>query len=188
MGYYDIDDILAEGTRFPCRFNYEIPGLGYLEGNPGKPISKHSKLELPLWMVHLLAVVGAQSGDINDTEEPLPFVELLPPDLFAPRVLNAIKSGAASLDLHVISPYFYTLAERWATLFSDKELSQVLKDMLLERGQEINNYAVSVSLHSNQGQTNESAVFLQMLDEFEKQIYRDANVNCKEMKKWLAMK
>ncbi|CDO94181.1 unnamed protein product [Kluyveromyces dobzhanskii CBS 2104] len=188
MGYYDIDDILADGTRFPCRFNYEIPGLGYLEGNTGRPISKHSKLELPLWMVHLLAVVGAESGEDSGAEEPLPFVELLPPELFAPRVLNAIKSGAASLDLHSISPHFYTLAERWATLFSDKDLSQVLKDMLLERGQEINNYAVSVSLFSHRGQTNDSAVFLQTLDEFEKSVYRDTNVNCKEMKKWLALK
>ncbi|QEU63036.1 Psf3 [Kluyveromyces lactis] len=188
MGYYEIDDILADGTRFPCRFNYEVPGLGYLEGNPGRPISKNAKLELPLWMVHLLAVVGAQSNEDSRVEEPLPFVELLPPDLFAPRVLNAIKSGATSLDLHSISPHFYTLAEKWATLFSDKELSQVLKDMLLERGQEINNHAISVSMFSNRNQTNDSAVFLQTLDEFEKTIYRDTNVNCKEMKKWLVLK
>lgn len=186
MGYYDIDDILSDGTRFPCRFNYEIPGLGYLEGNPGRPVSKNSRLELPLWMVHLLAVVGAQVDE--NEEEPLPFVELLPPDLFAPRVLNAIKSGASSLDLHSISPHFYRLAQKWATLFSDKELSQVLKDMLLERGQEINNHAVSVSLVKIRGQLNDSAVFLQTLDEFEKSLYRNTNNSCKEMKKWLIQK
>lgn len=185
MGYYDIDDILADGTRFPCRFNYDVPGLGYLEGNPGGPVLKNTKMELPLWMVQLLAVVGMQA---DEEEEAVPFVELLPPALFAPRVINAIKSGATSIDLHAVSPHFYTLAQRWAALFSDEELAKVLKDMLLERGQEINNHAISGSAYPSGYQFNSSAVFLQTLDEFEKDLYRDTHRSCKDMKKWFLQK
>lgn len=33
--YYDIDAILTDAQRAPCTFDLDIPGLGYLDGNPG---------------------------------------------------------------------------------------------------------------------------------------------------------
>ena len=42
--YFDLDDILADSEKIPCRFNITVPGLGYLEGNPGKAIAKDTKI------------------------------------------------------------------------------------------------------------------------------------------------
>ena len=33
--YYDIDAILTDAHKLPCTFEIDIPGLGYLEENPG---------------------------------------------------------------------------------------------------------------------------------------------------------
>lgn len=184
MSYYDIDDILADASKFPCKFNYDIPGLGYLEGNPGKSIKKNAKLELPLWLARILAIVGGEQE--HEDEEALPFVELLAPETFSSRVINAIKSGASTLDVHSISAHFYSLAIKWATLFNDQELVKVLNDMLVERGQEISNFASSVSTDSHMH--SETGTFMLTLDEFEKQLYRDAHESCKEMKRWMFQK
>ncbi|KOS14531.1 hypothetical protein Malapachy_0866 [Malassezia pachydermatis] len=58
--YWDVDDILAEsqvgGFRLPCVFAIDVPGLGYLEGAGQSDIQKHTRVELPYWMAHMLAV------------------------------------------------------------------------------------------------------------------------------------
>lgn len=33
--YYDIEAILTDGHKIPCTFEIDIPGLGYLDENPG---------------------------------------------------------------------------------------------------------------------------------------------------------
>lgn len=187
MGYYDIDDILADASKFPCRFNYEIPGLGYLEGNAGQEIKKNAKVELPLWLARILAIIDGSDTGMSQDEEALPFVELMAPDLLSGRVINAIKSSPVSLDVHSISAHFYALAVKWATLFNDRELVEVLNYMLLERAQVINNHASSVPVDTlTRGR--EVGTFMLTLDEYEKRLYRDSHASCKEMKRWLVKK
>lgn len=38
--YYDVDAILTDAQKVPCTFELDIPGLGYLEGNPGQDVCK----------------------------------------------------------------------------------------------------------------------------------------------------
>ena len=33
--YYDIDAILTDAHKVPCTFEIDVPGLGYLDENPG---------------------------------------------------------------------------------------------------------------------------------------------------------
>lgn len=33
--YYDVDAILTDADKVPCAFELDIPGLGYLDENPG---------------------------------------------------------------------------------------------------------------------------------------------------------
>ncbi|CCD25914.2 DNA replication protein PSF3 NDAI_0G01380 [Naumovozyma dairenensis CBS 421] len=207
MGYYDIDDILADSVEIPCKFQHDIPGLGYLENNPGKPISKNAKLDLPIWLARILAIVGGDANpDTMEDEEPLPFVELLTPDMFSPKVINAIKADPASLDLHAINSYFYSLATKWITLFNDKQLAEVVHNLLLERSQIINKYAGSVPVdlfhsstdigsgkktgHSSHGGNSSmvrvsNSTFLLTLDEFEKKIYKKSHESYKDTKRWM---
>ncbi|SCU82672.1 LAMI_0C00408g1_1 [Lachancea mirantina] len=184
MSYYDIDDILADSTKVPCKFNCSVPGLGYLEGNAGHPIKKDSKAELPLWLARILAIIGAET--VENEEEELPFVELMVPDLFSSRVLNAIKSSPTSLDVHSLSAHFYELAIKWATLFSDRRLVNVLNTMMIERAQEVNNHALSIPADS--APALQSGTFLLTLDEFEKRIFRDSHTSYKDMKSWMLRK
>lgn len=37
--YYDIDAILTDAQKVPCTFDIDVPGLGYMEGNPGGEVT-----------------------------------------------------------------------------------------------------------------------------------------------------
>lgn len=171
MGYYDIDDILADSEKVPCRFTLTVPGLGYLEGNPGKAIEKDTKVELPMWLAEVLATSLVLAG----TEDS--FVELLQPEFVGPRVLNAIRADPTSVDLHTIASNFYRLAEKWLALFNDTELVEVVMAMLKERAVEIDNYASNTSNLVNSN-------FLYSLDEFERALYRATYESKKQMRTW----
>ncbi|KAH3671401.1 hypothetical protein WICMUC_004698 [Wickerhamomyces mucosus] len=173
MSYYDIDDIIGDSQRLPCKFNTDAKGLGWLEGNPGKDMKSGTKLELPFWISEILAI-STISSDSDIT-----FIELLQPDALNKKVLNAIKTSSISLDLHSISTNYYSLVEKWAGLYNDEELVQVIGDMLKERSDEINNYAQNFK-----GNQQESG-FLYSLDEFEKKLYKITHESYKNLKKWL---
>ncbi|SCV14007.1 DNA replication complex GINS protein PSF3 [Nakaseomyces glabratus] len=140
MGYYDIDDILVDSTEVPCK---------YLENNPGKPIRKNTKLSLPLWLARVLAIVGADSQEQEDMD---------PNTEEEDGVINAIKTDPKSLDLHAINPYFLDMALKWIALYSDKDLGEIVYELLLERAQQINNYASSVSIDTEYGNKYRSAL------------------------------
>ncbi|CAI4739030.1 BDC_1c_G0047960.mRNA.1.CDS.1 [Saccharomyces cerevisiae] len=194
MGYYDIDDVLADGTEFPCKFQYDIPGLGYLENNPGRPITKNTKLNLPLWLARILAIVGGDEALVD--EEPVPFVELLPPDMFSTKVMNAIKTDPVALDLHSINSHFFSLAIKWIMLFSEKELANVVSELLLQRAQELNHHASSLSIDLNAYSTGKNSAntniatstFLLKLEEMEKEIYKKSHESYKDTKRWMFKK
>ena len=40
MSYYDLEAILTDSQKIPCTFKIDVPGLGYLDGNPGGVVSK----------------------------------------------------------------------------------------------------------------------------------------------------
>lgn len=170
--YYDIDDILAESEKIPCRFNLTVPGLGYLEGNPGKSIKKDTKIELPLWLAEVLAICLI----LDDSDQS--FIELAEPDYINSKVINAIKSDPITVDLHTVLPNFYKLVEKWAAMFSEAELISIVMQMLKERAFEINNYASNTNKHL-------SNTFIYSLDEFEKKLFRITSDSSKEMRKWM---
>ena len=152
MGYYDIDDMLTESSEIPCKFLHDIPGLGYLENNPGKPIKANAKLMLPYWLAHILAIVyiGPIDDDENgmDDDRSAGFLEMSTPESFSQKVTNAIKTDPVSLDLHSINPHFYELALKWCALYSEKDLAEIVSNLLIKRSQEINNFAYSTAIQN----------------------------------------
>lgn len=181
MGYYDVDDILADSAEFSCKFQYDMPGLGYLEGNPGRAIEKNARLDLPLWLARILAIVGGADGEDGSEEAP-PFVELLPAEIFSPKVINAIKADAIAIDLHSISSHFHALALKWIALFGDEKLASVFSNMVLLRALEINAHAGSVNVYPT---ADASSAFLLTLDESEKRLYKKSHDAYREHKKWM---
>lgn len=170
--YYDLDSILADGERIPCRFNMSVPGLGYLEGNPGKPIDQGTKIELPLWLAEILAICELSH------ESQLSFIDLSEPEFMSPKVTNAVKTGPTSIDLHKLLGHYYTLAEKWCTFFSEPQLIETIMFMFKERAAHINNYASNTNKQMNNN-------FLYTLDEFEKYLYKLTSEANREMRKWL---
>lgn len=170
MSYYDLDDIMATNERIPCRFNMTVPGLGYLEGNPGKPIEKGTKVELPFWLAEVLAVSGSENES---------FIDLLNPDLINHQLINAIKSDSVNIDLHSILSNYYILIEKWCDMFQDRELSGILMQMLKERCYMINNYA------NNTNANKLSNEFLLSLDAYEKKLFKLTSESNKQLKNWL---
>ncbi|CUM65691.1 uncharacterized protein PRCAT00003339001 [Priceomyces carsonii] len=170
--YYDIDDILADSEKIPCRFNMTIPGLGYLEGNPGKLLAKDTKIEIPMWLAEVLAV----SGVLEQSE--MSFVDLSEPDFVNSRVTNAIKTSPVSVDLHSIMPNYYKLAEKWCALFEDRSTIQIIMEMLRERAFEIYNFANNANKQVNND-------FVYSLDEFERKLLRVTSDTNRQMRKWI---
>ncbi|PSK39625.1 hypothetical protein C7M61_001425 [Candidozyma pseudohaemuli] len=174
MGYYDIDDILADGEKVPCAFNATYPGLGFLEGSPGRPLQKDTKVELPMWLAKLLAMseLLAQSD--------LSFVEMLTPDFISTKVLNAIRADPKSVDLHSLKASYYKLAEQWIYIFSDHQVAEIVMELLKLRALEIDNFASNTNKHVNSS-------FLLSLDEFEKKLYKVTAESKRQNRQWASL-
>lgn len=133
--YYSIDDIITDSQKVPCNFEITVPGLGYLHGAVGEDLKEQTKLELPLWISELLAT------SLISEDSDKAFVTLLQPKMFSPRVTNALKANAQSVDLRMQSDVFYYFAERWLALFSDTRLGETIIDALVKRAALISDYA-----------------------------------------------
>ncbi|KAF2674378.1 DNA replication complex GINS protein-like protein psf3 [Microthyrium microscopicum] len=173
MSYYDVDAILTDAQKVPCTFEITVPGLGYLEGNPGNDIKQGAKLELPLWLGEMLAVSRNASEESNLTLD-------LPKCLSA-HVVNALKADARTVELRALAPHFYALGARILDLFEDEELSSVLSESFKKRAREIADQA-----HNSGRSLGDAADFLRGLDEEERQLFRTAHESTKAVRVWMS--
>jgi GINS complex subunit 3 len=58
-------------------------------------------------------------------------VSLDHPSALSPRVLNALKADARTVDLRSLAPHFYNLGARILELFEEEEMIEVLNDVRL---------------------------------------------------------
>ena len=117
--YYDLDDILAVQQKVPCRFNCTVPGLGYLEGNPGRALEANTKVDLPFWLASVLNTILAQD---DSSQDDYTFLDIEDPEFINTKVLNAIRASATTIDLHKIAQHYYNLVIRWCTMYSQDDL------------------------------------------------------------------
>ncbi|ODV60099.1 DNA replication protein PSF3 ASCRUDRAFT_76610 [Ascoidea rubescens DSM 1968] len=117
---------------------------------------------------------------MGESNEEKTFVELIQPECFNLKVINAIKTNPVNCDLHSICSNYYKLTEK----LGDEELIKIVQEMLKERCILINDYATS----SKGNNFNNDAVFnfLHGLDEAEKRIYKATYESHKDTKKWFA--
>lgn len=169
--YYDLDDILAEAEKVPTKFNFTVPGLGYLEGNPGKSIHEDTKIELPIWLAKILATLTI------DEESNQSFIDLKDPEFINSKVLNAIKTDPVSIDLHSLTPFYYAIILKWGNMYNDDILIENVMNCLKSRSLEVYNF----SNNANKTLNNE---FLYSLDEFEKALFKLISESNKLMRKW----
>lgn len=51
MSYYDVDAILTDSQKLPCTFELDVPGLGYLDGNPGQTVSIPQAISMTMFYI-----------------------------------------------------------------------------------------------------------------------------------------
>ncbi|KAK5013756.1 DNA replication protein, partial [Cryomyces antarcticus] len=116
--YYDVDAILTDSHKLPCKFMLTVPGLGYIDGNVGEDMKQGTQVELPLWLGEVMAVsaVGTQ------------LIELDLPDALSTRIMNVLQADAKTVDIRALAPHFYTLAARILELFDEKGMVEILDE------------------------------------------------------------
>ncbi|OBA15149.1 uncharacterized protein OGAPODRAFT_101621 [Ogataea polymorpha] len=182
MSYYDIDDILADSQKLPCKFSITIPGLGYLNGEPGRPIKENVRLELPIWLAEILAICSISNSseyEENDEYRETTFLKLLEPEFFSPVFLNFIKSDALRLNLN---PYmfYYRIVTKWSNMFGDAELVELISKALVDRASELNDLSFKLNDHFTGGNLE----FMNNLDSYEKQLFKNSHKSYKDLKMW----
>lgn len=176
MSYYDLDDISKDQQNLPCRFNVTVPNLGYLIGSPGTEIKKDSVVDLPVWLLRILALTPISP----DSE--IPFVTPLPTPEFFPKVLNALKSDPSNVDLRLLSSVYYRLAEQWLNLMEDPELASIIIESLKLRARDISDIATN---SGNSKTSVNASEFLYKLDQVETKLYKITHEANKDLKQWL---
>lgn len=173
MSYYDLEDISKDQQTLPCRFNVSVPNLGYLVGSPGTEIKKDTSVDLPVWLLRILALTPISP------DSDIPFVTPLPTKEFSPKVLNALKSSPSSVDLRLLSSVYYGLAEQWLALMDAPELAAILIESFKKRAADISDLA------TNSRGAQDSSDFLYRLDLFETRLYKITHEANKDLKTWL---
>ncbi|SZF04753.1 unnamed protein product [Blumeria hordei] len=180
MSYYDLDSILTDAQKVPCTFEFDVPGLGYLDNNVGHTLKSSTRVELPLWLAEMLAV-----SSISTTKT---LVTLDLPQCLAPRVMNALKADPISVDIRTLAPNFYGLGARVLELFEEEEVCDILMQTWRARAAVINDHASNTGTnrrHGIGGVGSGGAEFLRSLDEAERELFRASHDSMKRVGQWM---
>ncbi|KAI4172587.1 MAG: hypothetical protein LQ343_003434 [Gyalolechia ehrenbergii] len=178
MSYYSIDAILTDAQKIPCTFEIPIPGLGFLDENPGGDIPPHTPLPLPLYLAELLAI-----QPLSPTSPPLLSIDL-PPSL-SPRVLNALKADPRTLDLRALEQNFFQGAARILELLEEEEVGEVVAGAFLTRAKEVADSAGRAGGPGGNGGAGGGEGFLRGLEEWERGLFRAAHDGSKAVRVWM---
>ncbi|OTB12024.1 hypothetical protein K445DRAFT_321512 [Daldinia sp. EC12] len=182
MSYYDIDAILTDAEKVPCKFELDVPELGYLDNNPSQPLKAGTSIGLPLWLAEPLALTNRSPNNPEDGSNS--FVTLdLPPSL-SNEVMSALKADPRAVPLRDQSHNFYGLGTRMLDVFEEAEICAILRRTFVTR-------AADIALHARKaGATEDMGVgageeFLRGLEEWERKLFRKAHEGAKGTKEWM---
>lgn len=114
MRYLDIDHILSEAERVPCKFLISVDELGHLDSaNNEVDLQSGTKVELPLWLATYLA------------ECKIVDVEL--PKHYGSKMRDAILAGAAPINLKDFSHYYFDVGLKLSKLLNDIDLQRTMR-------------------------------------------------------------
>ncbi|KAI1324399.1 hypothetical protein F5Y16DRAFT_381091 [Xylariaceae sp. FL0255] len=182
MSYYDIDAILTDAEKVPCKFEIDVPELGYHDNNPAQPLKSGTSVGLPLWLAELLALANRAPSSAAD-EDSKSFVSLnLPPSL-SNDVMSALKADPRAVPLRDQSHNFYGLGTRMLDLFEEKDICAVLRRTFVTRAADIALHAGKAGSSDNMGGGEE---FLRGLDEWERNLFKKAHDGARGSKDWMA--
>ncbi|KAG4099493.1 GINS complex, Psf3 component [Neocallimastix lanati (nom. inval.)] len=174
--YFDLDAILAEQQKMQASFIVDIPGLGFLENNPGEPLHKGEKVMLPYWIINELLNIVISN---EDTEESIYILDLNYPRCFKNQFHNQLIAGPTSVNLYHSCPYYYHFGRNLLILAESKKISDILLMAYKARIPLIMDYSQQIQV------TKDKAEFIRGLDEDERQLYKCGCESVISMKKWI---
>ncbi|KAI1343741.1 hypothetical protein F5Y15DRAFT_411597 [Xylariaceae sp. FL0016] len=182
MSYYDIDAILTDAEKVPCKFELDVPELGYLDNDPSNPLKTGTTVALPLWLAELLAL--ASRAPSSSEEDAKSFVSLELPRSLSSEVLSALKADPRAVPLRDQSQNFYGLGTRMLDLFEEREICAIVRKTFVTR-------AADIALHARKaGATDDvpssiGGEFLRGLEEWERKLFKSAHDGTKGTKDWM---
>ncbi|KAI0139298.1 DNA replication complex GINS protein psf-3 [Pestalotiopsis sp. NC0098] len=181
MSYYDLDAILTDAEKVPCKFEIEVPELGYLDNNPSQPLKANTTVSLPLWLAELLALAN-RSANSQDTA---PFLTLSMPATLSNEVTSALKADPRAVALRDQSHNFYALATRMLDLFEEPEMCTVLRRTFVTRAGETALYARKAGASDDHNPAG-GGDFIRGLEAWERGLFVRAHDGAKDSKDWMA--
>lgn len=164
----------------PCKFELDVPELGYLDNNPSQPLQAQTPVSLPLWMAELLALANRTSS--SNPGDSAPFLTLSLPSSLSNEVISALKADPRAVPLREQSHNFYGLATRMLDLFEEPEICAVLRKTFVTRAGE-------TALYARKAGATDDVVrgegFLSGLEEWERSLFRRAHDGHKAGKQWM---
>ena len=130
----------------------------------------------------MLAVSTFSSKQIADLD---------PPPCLAPRVMNALKADARTVDLRALSQHFFEFAVRILDLLNEGIVYQdacvVLIETWRKRAAEISDHATNAGQNRGGGGvgSTDGVEFLRGLDDSERDLFRSAHDGSKAMRSWM---
>jgi GINS complex protein len=114
MRHLNIDLILSEDERIPCKFLVEGKNLGHLDSsNMENDLADGARVELPLWLAKSLSE--------------LKMVELELPKHYGSKMRDAIMAGAAPINLKDFSHYYFDVGLQLSKIKQDLDLQRSLR-------------------------------------------------------------
>jgi GINS complex subunit 3 len=165
--------------KVPCKFEIEVPDLGYLDNNPSQPLKANTTVSLPLWLAELLALAN-RSANSQDSS---PFLTLSMPPTLSNEVISALKADPRAVPLRDQSHNFYALATRMLDLFEEPVMCAVLRRTFVMRAGE-------TALHARKaGDSDDYKLaggeeFMRGLEAWERALFLRAHDGAKDSKNW----
>eukprot|EP00833_Pecoramyces_ruminatium_P005994 jgi/Orpsp1_1/1180026/evm.model.c7180000071852.1 len=157
--YFDLDDILAEQQKMQVSFKEDIPGLGFLENNPGEPLHKDEKVLLPFWIITELSKIEVDDNISDDGH----IIELSNPKCFKNQFKNQLIAGPTSVQLYQACPYYFQFGYKLSKISGDETLPLILETSYKLRIPLIMDYSQQIQI------SKDKAEFIRGLDECERQ-------------------
>ncbi len=127
MSYLDINIILCEEERVPCKFLHDSVKLGHLDPfAEERDISADARVELPMWLGEELAKKF--------------MVEINAPKHFGSKMRDEMRAGASNINFRDFSFYFFDIGLLLSRIAKDDDLRRALRNAFT--GERYRNLAV----------------------------------------------
>jgi hypothetical protein len=166
MATLDINALLCDEERIPCKFLKNCNRLGHLDpAGEEKSMLSETRVDLPLWL--------------GEHFQKKLVVELEAPKHFGSKMQEEMKAGAAAINLREFSYYFFEVGLRISDVLANKELQRRLRDAFV--GDRYRNLTVR-SL--TQGGMDDISAYCQALTSSELVLFTEGVRSMQNIEQW----